>query len=141
MSVVLTVPAGIRAVLNKMTIDASKTITGATNASPAVITSVAHGYNTGDVLGISAVGGNTNCNIVGVAQVIDADTYSLLDKDGVAVNGNSNYTSGGKSQRMRPALTPGDIGDIQDTLNRRNYPKPSDKDRANQTTLVSIFGL
>lgn len=141
MSLVLAVPAGVRATLNKITIEASLTITGATNASPAVITSAAHGLNTGDVVGISAVGGNTNCNIVGVAQVIDANTFSLLDSTGAAVNGNSNYTSGGKAQRIRPALTPGDLGDIQATLDKRNYPKASDKDRANQTTLVSIFGL
>lgn len=140
MAKVLTL-SDIRTALNKMTVDAAKTITGATNASPAVITATAHGYNTGDWVGISAVGGNTNCNIVGQVQKVDADTFSLLDRAGAAVNGNSNYTSGGVAQRIRPAFTPGDMDDIQGMLDKRNFPKVSDKDRTNQQSILTIFGL
>src|SRR5574344_839586 len=40
----------------------TKTITGATNASPIVITATGHGYVTGDKVVISGVLGNTNAN-------------------------------------------------------------------------------
>lgn len=65
-------------------------ITGATNASPIVITSAAHGLQTGARVTVASVGGNTAAN--GTFQVtrVSADTFSL---DGST--GNSAYTSGG----------------------------------------------
>jgi hypothetical protein len=74
---------------------ASKTITAASNASPIVITSTAHGYVTGDRVTIASVGGNTNANADWVVTRIDADTFSL---DGST--GNSAYTSGGTATRL-----------------------------------------
>lgn len=84
------------------------TITGATNASPIVITSTAHGRATGDTLVISGVGGNTAANNV------PANPYGLPKTGAVAPNpstpitvvnvnsfslngttGNAVYTSGG----------------------------------------------
>lgn len=65
-------------------------ITGATNASPIVITSTAHGLVTGDRVTITGVGGNTNANTTTTITKVDADSFSL---DGVA--GNASYTSGG----------------------------------------------
>lgn len=68
----------------------SKPITGATNATPIVITSANHGLATGDVVNISGVGGNTAANGIFTVTVVDADTFQL---DGS--HGNGAYTSGG----------------------------------------------
>lgn len=133
--------AGLTTALNKLSADAAKTITGATNASPAVLTIATHGFVTGDWVGIEAVGGNTNCNILGTVVVINANTFSLLTPAGVAIAGNSAYTSGGTATRIRVGLTPSDLEDIQTTLDRRKYPHSSDKNRGNQQTLRTIFGL
>lgn len=66
------------------------TITGATNASPIVVTSVGHGLTTGARVTITGVGGNTAANTTAVVTVLSSSTFSL---DGVA--GNGAYTSGG----------------------------------------------
>jgi hypothetical protein len=68
----------------------SGSVTGATNASPIVITQVGHGKATGDVVRIAAVGGNTAANGVWVITSLSADTYSLAGS-----TGNAGYTSGG----------------------------------------------
>lgn len=52
-------------------------ITGATNATPIVITSVAHGLTTGDQVAIVNVGGNGAAKGVHTITVVDADTFSL----------------------------------------------------------------
>jgi len=65
-------------------------ITGATNASPIVITSNGHGLQTGNVVTISGVGGNTAANGTFTVTRTGANTFSL---DGST--GNSAYTSGG----------------------------------------------
>lgn len=65
-------------------------ITGATNANPIVITSTAHGLQTGARVTISGVGGNTNANTTVSITRVSADTFSLD-----AIAGNSGYTSGG----------------------------------------------
>jgi hypothetical protein len=67
----------------------SGNVTGATNASPIVITSAGHGLATGSVVTISGVGGNTAANTTAVVTVIDANTFSI------PVAGNGAYTSGG----------------------------------------------
>lgn len=57
-------------------------ITGLTNANPAVVTQVAHGYTGPTVVKLAAVGGMTEVN--GNLYVIDpltADTYSLVGVD------------------------------------------------------------
>lgn len=68
----------------------SGSITGATNASPIVITSASHGLSTGVVLTISGVGGNTAANGTFVITKVDANTFSLNSS-----TGNGAYTSGG----------------------------------------------
>ncbi|HKH66422.1 MAG TPA: hypothetical protein VKA75_03545, partial [Reyranella sp.] len=42
--------------------DVGTAITGATNATPIVITSTSHGLSDGDLVAITSVGGNTNAN-------------------------------------------------------------------------------
>lgn len=68
----------------------SGTITGATNATPIVITSASHPVVTGQSVKIASVGGNTNANGTFLATAIDANTFSLQGS-----SGNSAYTSGG----------------------------------------------
>lgn len=65
-------------------------VTGATNASPIVITSAAHGLNDGTRVTITGVGGNTAANTS--AQVASSATNTFA-MSGVA--GNGSYTSGG----------------------------------------------
>lgn len=70
-------------------------ITGATNASPIVITtSAAHNLVDGDVVTIASVGGNTAANGTFVVDALSSTTFSLLGS-----TGNSNYTSGGTVTR------------------------------------------
>jgi Phage tail tube protein len=70
----------------------TKAITNATNANPIVITSAAHGYQSGQSLDVAGVLGNTNANGRWDIAVIDANSYSL-----VGSQGNAAYTSGGTS--------------------------------------------
>lgn len=65
-------------------------ITGATQATPIVITSTAHGRATGDYVRIAGVGGNTAANGLFKIAVINANSFSLNGSVG-----NGAYTSGG----------------------------------------------
>lgn len=61
------------------------TVTGATNASPIEITTdSAHNLETGDIVVISGVGGNTNANGIWTVTKVDADQFTL---DGSTGNG------------------------------------------------------
>lgn len=66
------------------------TITGATNATPIVITSTAHGLLTGAVVVITEVEGNTEANGTWTITVINSDSYSLDTSVG-----DDDYTAGG----------------------------------------------
>ncbi len=68
----------------------SGTVTGATNDTPIVVTSTAHGLTTGAYITVSAVGGNTAANGSFTITRLTADTFEL---DGSA--GNGGYTTGG----------------------------------------------
>lgn len=68
----------------------SANLTAASNASPIVITSTAHGLTTGARVTITGVVGNTAANGTFVITKVTADTFSL---DGSS--GNGEYTSGG----------------------------------------------
>jgi len=69
-------------------------VTGATNATPIVVTTAAHGLDTGDKVTIASVGGNTAANGDWEVTVVSSTTFSL--KTSV---GNSNYTAGGTMAR------------------------------------------
>lgn len=80
---------------NQGQISATKTITGATQANPVVITAVAHSFVNGDTVDIDSVGGMTEINnrtfeIAGVT----ANTFELVGEDGT---GHTAYTSGGNA--------------------------------------------
>lgn len=65
-------------------------ITGATNATPIVITSSGHGLQTGMRVTVASVGGTTDANGTWTITRVDADTFSLDTSVG-----NGAYTSGG----------------------------------------------
>lgn len=71
-------------------------VTGATNATPIVITSVAHGLSSGDIAVIENVVGNTAANGSNIATVLTADTYSIpVAGNGVYVTGSGTMASRG----------------------------------------------
>lgn len=70
-------------------------VTGATNASPIVITSNSHGLSTNDIVTITGVGGNTaanntNSNPTWTITKVNANSFSLNTSTGSGA-----YTSGG----------------------------------------------
>ncbi len=65
-------------------------ITAASNATPIVITSAAHGLATGNTVKVEGVGGNSDANDTWIITVVDANNFSL---DGSS--GNAAYTGGG----------------------------------------------
>lgn len=86
-------------------------ITGATNATPIVITTAgAHGLSTGAFATISGVQGNTNANGTWVITSTGADTFSLNGS-----TGNSGYISGG-------SVDGGDLGQVDSVI--QNYAVP-----------------
>ncbi len=66
------------------------TITGATNATPIVITDNGHGLTTGTFITVSGVVGNTAANGSFTVTMIDANTFSLNGSVG-----NGSWVSGG----------------------------------------------
>jgi hypothetical protein len=76
--------------------EVSKDITGATNATPIVVTSAAHGFANGDKVTISGVLGNTAANGTFLVAGKTTDTFQLTTLAGANVAGTGAYTSGGK---------------------------------------------
>jgi hypothetical protein len=85
-----------------------KQMSGATQANPIVITSTAHGFADGDVIGIFNVAGmvELNGNTYKVANRT-ADTYELTDLADVAIDstGFTAYTSGGRAYHAEDGST------------------------------------
>ncbi len=78
-------------------------ITGATNATPIVVTAVAHGLTTGDMVSITGVLGNTAANGLYFIAVLTVDTFQLLGSIG-----NAAYTSGGTVTKTALVYIPTD---------------------------------
>ena len=76
--------------------EVSKDITGATNATPIVVTSAAHGFSNGDKVTISGVLGNTAANGTFLVAGKTTNTFELNTLAGANVAGTGTYTSGGK---------------------------------------------
>jgi hypothetical protein len=74
---------------------AVKTITGATNATPIVITATAHGFANDDIVAIIGVQGNTAANGLFRVAGVTTNTFNLTTLAGSNVAGNGAYTSGG----------------------------------------------
>ena len=73
----------------------AKTVSGATNATPIVVTATSHGYSDGDYVHITGVVGNTACNDLHVVANKTSNTFELTTPAGVDVAGNGSYSSGG----------------------------------------------
>lgn len=69
------------------------TVTGATNASPIVITAAAHGYSTGDRVAVEGVTGNTAANGLWTVTALTADTFSLDGSTGNGAFGAGGYVT------------------------------------------------
>lgn len=81
------------------TIQAEKTITGATAASPVVVTVASHGFSNGDIIAIYDVNGMTDLNGKRyIVQGVTTSTFQLTDEGNNDVDGSEfdAYTSGGK---------------------------------------------
>lgn len=66
-------------------------ITGATNASPTVVTSVGHNLTTGTKVTIAGILGNTGANGTYTVTRVDSNTFSIA----VDTSAGGTYTSGG----------------------------------------------
>jgi hypothetical protein len=126
--------------------EANRTITGATQANPVVLTIVAHGYANNDEIYIASVGGMTQINKRTYRlTALTVDTVSLQHHDGVNVDGTAfgAYTSGGTAARTLVSSThkmfvggvrPAYDHRLSNGANLNNYVKQS-------TQLASLVGL
>lgn len=88
----------------------TKSITAATNATPVVITSVAHGYSDGDTLKIEGAIGNRGANGTWIANVLTADTIELTGSSGTGA-----YLGGGTIYKGVGQIDYSNLGAITDT--------------------------
>jgi hypothetical protein len=97
-------------------LEAGKTITGITQASPGVFTtSAAHGFSTGDEVYLSGIGGMTALNgRNAIVTVTGGSTFTLTGRDGVAISTASlpAFTSGGTVARIYQIATPYAAADL-----------------------------
>jgi hypothetical protein len=84
-------------------IGAAKVITGATNATPIVVTAASHGFSNGDIVAIYGVGGNTAANGIFKVANVATNTFELTTRAGANVSGNGAYTSGGRVMNLTSA--------------------------------------
>jgi hypothetical protein len=78
----------------------AKTISGATNATPIVITATSHGYSNGDTVKITGVGGNYSANGTRKVAGVTTHTFQIYEIDGTTpVAGVAAYTAGGEAQK------------------------------------------
>ena len=90
-------------------LEGDKTISGITQANPAVVTATSHGYSNGDEVVITGVVGMTEVN--GKRFLVagkTTNTFQLTNKDGANINSSSftTYTSGGVSNKVFEITTP-----------------------------------
>jgi hypothetical protein len=97
--------------------DDAKTITGATQANPVVITSSSHGYSNGDEIYLDGIEGMTELNGRNYIVANSASgTYSLKDLFGNDIDstGYSAYTTGGLTDKIYEEATPYAAADVFD---------------------------
>ena len=88
-----------------------KAVTGATNATPIVITATSHGFADNDIVCIGGVGGNLAANGIWKIAGSAANTFNLTDPiTGTNAVGSAAYTSGGYAVNLGPG-TAGDNWD------------------------------
>jgi hypothetical protein len=91
-------------------VEASKAITGATNADPVSLNIVGHSYLVGEEFAVSGVVGMEELN--GKRFIVDTvagvDDITIKDKDGTTIDGTGfgTYSSGGIAERIYEIVTP-----------------------------------
>ena len=95
--------------------ESNVSISGITKANPAVVTATGHGYNNGDHVIITSVGGMVEVN--GKTFIVankTTNTFELTDVDGNNVNSSSftTYTSGGVVNRIYQITSPYAAADL-----------------------------
>lgn len=88
---------------------AVKQITGATNATPIVVTSASHGFSNGDLVWQRGILGNLAGNGLFKVANVATNTYELQRLDGTNVVGSAAYTSGGSVVNLSLASFLADI--------------------------------
>lgn len=90
---------------------ASVAVSGATNATPIVLTTAAHGIPVGevDVVTVAGVGGNTAANGTWVVQALSTTTVRLRGSVG-----NGAYTSGGTAVRTDTYTVVAELTNLED---------------------------
>jgi hypothetical protein len=81
-------------------------ITGATNATPIVITATAHGLANGDVVEIQGVGGNTAANGTWTIANVTTNTFSLTSSVGNGTYAADTGTVSGPGRWRRQQIAP-----------------------------------
>ena len=90
-----------------------KAVTGATNATPIVVTSTAHGFSNGDIVLIGKVAGNLAANGVWKIANVAANTMELTDPvSAVNAVGSAAYTSGGYAVCLGPSASGDNLDDF-----------------------------
>jgi len=95
----------------------SKTITGATQANPVVITSSSHGLSNGDEVYVDGLGGMTEVNNRNyLVANVTSNTFELqnLFAENIDGTGFTAYTSGGSATKIYEQSTPYAAADIFD---------------------------
>lgn len=90
-------------------VEAAKTITGITQADPAVVTSASHGFSNGDWVFIDSISGMTELNgDYYVVANVATNTFELQTLDGQDVDssGFAAYSSGGEASRVLEVVSP-----------------------------------
>lgn len=96
---------------------AIKPISGATNATPIVVTATAHGFANGDIVSITGVAGNAAANGIWQIGSVAANTFALLDPvTGGNTTGSGAYTSGGTAICLGPSAAGDNWDDFSGAL-------------------------
>ncbi len=94
-----------------------KAITGATNATPIVVTATAHGFTNGDLVFIDAVAGNLAANGLWKIANQAANTFELTNPVSAAnAVGSAAYTSGGYAVNYGPSASGDNWDDFDGAL-------------------------
>lgn len=122
-----------RAALVANNLPTSKTISGATNATPIVVTTTTpHGLQTNEIVAITGVTGNTAANGTFIAVVLSGSTFALTAYPGGSnVAGSGAYVSGGTLQSLGYGVTvpvPNDVTDMMQA-GSVNVPHEAELDR------------
>lgn len=96
-------------------LEATRAITGITQANPGVVTSAAHGYANGDEIYTALIGGMTALNGRNfIVRNVTANTFTLETRAGATVDTTAlaAYTSGGTAARVYQIATPYTAADL-----------------------------